>query len=565
MMNYRAAVVCHARRKTLPRRACWSASLLVAASSCIIQTAAAQIMWQEGGVPAAGISTRVVAISLAEDGVGGTYIVWADTVDGSKGIFVQHLDIAGNRLWGENGIRIPADTGQQDGPRVVGDDGGGAIVVWTNTQVSRQRVLAQRLDPMGSPLWDSLGVQVCTLGYVTGITDVSASSFIVSFSSSHVAFHGIWLQRMSLDGARLWGSQGIYLHQTSENEIVRNYATLSDGAGGAYVGSEEIYVTGSPPYPQYYVNGGVDHITSGGSSALSLGLISGHTSGSMGWPEPLLSIVSAQSGNLIVGVMSQFGSGTYMMRKLVSDTLTWTPAQLSTIYGHQLQTVPTASGGVIGLVSQFIGRLLVVQRCDSTGPLWGTMGLVVDSSSRGAIVADDSSGAVVLFDALRAAWFRATGNVAWTVQLFIADDSLGSFIGVNDRRGGTVVAWTEQRGGHWGIYAQRLDTYTTPGVAEHRQVSLATPALCVTASPNPFHRRTALSWYLDRRSSVNAEVFSASGKLIRTLRAGVVAAGPVRMTWDGRDDRQNVVPRGLYFCRVEGGDLWQTAKIVKVE
>ena len=54
------------------------------------------------------------------------------------------------------------------------------------------------------------------------------------------------------------------------------------------------------------------------------------------------------------------------------------------------------------------------------------------------------------------------------------------------------------------------------------------------------------------------------GRRVRTLVAGVLPSGPHERTWDGRDDRGNLAPAGLYFVRLREADETLTERFVQL-
>jgi hypothetical protein len=80
--------------------------------------------------------------------------------------------------------------------------------------------------------------------------------------------------------------------------------------------------------------------------------------------------------------------------------------------------------------------------------------------------------------------------------------------------------------------------------------------------PNPFGARLALPLRLAGPRRVHAAVYTAGGRLVRTLRHGLLGAGVHRLVWDGRDDAGALAPSGVYFVRLESGA--DTARTVKV-
>ena len=61
---------------------------------------------------------------------------------------------------------------------------------------------------------------------------------------------------------------------------------------------------------------------------------------------------------------------------------------------------------------------------------------------------------------------------------------------------------------------------------------------------------TVLTYELDEAGMVNVLVFALDGTLVRTIHRGRQGAGTYRYTWDGRNQGDRVVARGIYFIRV---------------
>lgn len=71
--------------------------------------------------------------------------------------------------------------------------------------------------------------------------------------------------------------------------------------------------------------------------------------------------------------------------------------------------------------------------------------------------------------------------------------------------------------------------------------------------PNPFHSSTTIEFALTERANVALQVFSASGRLVRTLARGEYEPGRWWVTWDGTTDAGRMAPRGVYSYRIREG------------
>jgi hypothetical protein len=106
-----------------------------------------------------------------------------------------------------------------------------------------------------------------------------------------------------------------------------------------------------------------------------------------------------------------------------------------------------------------------------------------------------------------------------------------------------------------------VELYTTK---QYVGVKQAPPAGSVpvglAVSPNPCGRNARIRFNLPRTVSAELGVYSADGRLIRTLPA---TGGEV--IWDGTDKAGNPVGRGVYYCRLQGPGFSTSSKLVKTE
>ena len=80
--------------------------------------------------------------------------------------------------------------------------------------------------------------------------------------------------------------------------------------------------------------------------------------------------------------------------------------------------------------------------------------------------------------------------------------------------------------------------------------------------PNPFNPLTWLRYTLPRRSRATLSVYSASGRLVRTLVDEELPPGIHVAKWDGKDDSGEEVASGVYFARLEADGRSAAQKMV---
>ncbi|GJM43597.1 MAG: hypothetical protein DHS20C21_04390 [Gemmatimonadota bacterium] len=82
-------------------------------------------------------------------------------------------------------------------------------------------------------------------------------------------------------------------------------------------------------------------------------------------------------------------------------------------------------------------------------------------------------------------------------------------------------------------------------------------------TPNPFQTATTLRFAVPANApSHSVAVFDISGRLVRQLANGAVAAGMHSVTWNGRDTAGREVSAGIYFVQLTVGDAVDTHKVV---
>jgi hypothetical protein len=82
--------------------------------------------------------------------------------------------------------------------------------------------------------------------------------------------------------------------------------------------------------------------------------------------------------------------------------------------------------------------------------------------------------------------------------------------------------------------------------------ALAEPVLMRAPAPNPARAPLSLSFRVFRAGPVRARVVDATGRLVRSVELGTVAAGDRTWTWDGLDGTGQRVKAGVYRVQVFG-------------
>jgi len=90
-------------------------------------------------------------------------------------------------------------------------------------------------------------------------------------------------------------------------------------------------------------------------------------------------------------------------------------------------------------------------------------------------------------------------------------------------------------------------------------------ASLTAARPNPFGGSTAIRYAAARSGPAEIVVFDLSGRRVRTLVSGFVAAGAHEVVWDGRDDTGRPLAAGVYLYRYRTGDIVETQRVALIK
>lgn len=110
------------------------------------------------------------------------------------------------------------------------------------------------------------------------------------------------------------------------------------------------------------------------------------------------------------------------------------------------------------------------------------------------------------------------------------------------------------------VYGAFISPY--PGIEENDSYSGPITFELMENYPNPFNSATSIRYVLPRNSFMRLAIYNIFGQLVRTLEEGEKSAGSHTITWNGRDEQGRSVGSGIYFYRLETGNLKSTNKML---
>jgi poly-gamma-glutamate capsule biosynthesis protein CapA/YwtB (metallophosphatase superfamily) len=83
--------------------------------------------------------------------------------------------------------------------------------------------------------------------------------------------------------------------------------------------------------------------------------------------------------------------------------------------------------------------------------------------------------------------------------------------------------------------------------------------------PIPFRKITTIRYILTQSTIVTLKVYNILGQLVRTLANEAQSPGIKIITWNGQDGLGRDLGAGIYFCRMQAGNMSQAIKIILVD
>lgn len=142
---------------------------------------------------------------------GGSYVSWFDTRNGGYAVYMQNLDLHGNKLWASGGLLIsnnPQNTSLVDYDLEV-DNSGNAIVAFTDIREGSLKPYVYKISPSGQYLWGGNGVGLSTS------TAYQADPKIAVLNNGNIVViwiiaqnpYKIGMHLLSPEGVKLWGDE----------------------------------------------------------------------------------------------------------------------------------------------------------------------------------------------------------------------------------------------------------------------------------------------------------------------------------------------------------------------
>lgn len=168
---------------------------------------------------------------------GGCYISWFDTRSGNYNVYLQRLDVFGNKQFANDGLLIssnPQNTFLVDYDLNVDQNDNALLIFCDIRNGGNLNPYAYKISPAGDFIWGANGVELNPTSDFQANPKIIETSdnnvvaaWIVSTSPTQIA-----LQKISPEGNKLWGSSPVFISSATEGY---NYPSLVESDNGSVI------------------------------------------------------------------------------------------------------------------------------------------------------------------------------------------------------------------------------------------------------------------------------------------------------------------------------------------
>jgi hypothetical protein len=349
-------------------------------------------------------------------------IVWEDDRKGEADLYAQKIMGAGTLLWKEGGILVASASHEQKSPAAASTAAGDLVVVWEDGRHGNQDIYSQKVSANGALLWGESGLAVCAAKGSVVQQNVkmilnAKDEIIIVFEDARTGFSNIYAQKITKSGELAWGYDGISIAKIAAKQI--NPHVVSDGAGGAVIAWEDYRLPDHPAIRAQRIN---SEGKKQWESSIRLAQVkSRQTSPVMISDDAGEAIIAWQDDRDVLSLQD-----IYVQRTTPGGTPRWTKKARTVISANSDQVdIVMVSDGIGGAILAWTDFRegernpdIYSQRINSEGKmLWDEEGILICGAP----------------------------DVQRKPKL------------IPDGEGGAIICWTDKGGGSYDIYAQRVD------------------------------------------------------------------------------------------------------------
>lgn len=196
------------------------------------------VLWEKRGVPVCTALGHESYQVIMSNGAEGAIIAWVDTRNGNNDVFAQQVDGNGAMHWKVDGIPVCTAPGNQNYPVITGDGAGGVLLSWWDMRSGEFDVYAQHVDLAGNASWADNGLAVCVDPNIqnnVAIASNGAGGATLAWNDNRGGdpTFDVYVQQIDAKGVAQWNRNGLLCSAAPDTQCFP--VLVNDGAGGAII------------------------------------------------------------------------------------------------------------------------------------------------------------------------------------------------------------------------------------------------------------------------------------------------------------------------------------------
>ncbi|MCB5272000.1 MAG: T9SS type A sorting domain-containing protein [Candidatus Cloacimonetes bacterium] len=560
--------------------------VLTASGTELLEPDGKQIFW---GLSGDAILKQYMILPRVNDNV----VIWQDTRfanDGSR-IFFQILNEDGQAMLETNGRPVTLQGGgDQEFPHAVVTDDGRTALVWVDKRVDDPNIYAQLIGLNGERLWGDNGIKLTEeqpmaqldpkVSYHNGSFYMGWSNLDTVAGNSIYHVHG---QRI-VNGEKLWGANGIMISILPEAEM-DSECKLAHIVGDTYIWNRVNSMSAGSAMTIWAKRVAEDGNAYPGWE--DAGLQATDVENLMMQVQNLPVAAATPQGVVITWKDLRNYFLQYYAQHITGDgQRLWGDEGMQIADSGQEQEfadITVTAHGIIAAWCEIIDGQhdIRAQKFGFPGnPLWNVLGNEVVAQNTNPenpnLVSFDDNGMLLTWPDFRTAdtensdlyydYLNNDGNlVHGNGGLLLCDAIKAQYepkaTVLNNH---AYVVWADGRSGGkteiLGLYVQKLSNGTVAN-ADLTVPGLQSPKLKQNY-PNPFNPSTTIALDMPQKGEIEIIIYNTKGQLVKKLFKGELKQGTHSFSWNGQDENGNAVSSGLYFYSAQQGSMRQSRKMV---
>ncbi len=463
-----------------------------------------------------------------------------DIRTGDNDVFVYRTNMLGEQIWGPDGIGLSNATPSfEPDPMIAIPDDGNPVFVWqSDVTTAKTGLRLQKVTTDGTKLWgpDGIVYQSSTADNYSFPKIIASdnNSVIVVFVKQGASFYDprfMYAQKFDADGNPLWVAP-VPILETGSLPVVPYIVLESDSAGGVFVAWFDDRIMN-------YFNCFVQHVDNLGHTAMK---------------------VDGQEVSNITGTMRLYPSITYdpqtyrlyvFWREENTDQTLWgLYGQKMSQSGDRLWTDP---GKIYIPLSDIDVDWISARRADSVVMvMYDYYDLGSSMSNRILAFCVNSSGDYV--------W----GDPPVPVSN-VASSKIHREIGYT-HDGQWITIWEDDRNGSTNVFGQNIKRDGTlgpvsVGISDHG-IAAANGMTLSTPYPTPAKEMVSMDVSMKAEERITLDIIDQKGNIVSNITTGILPSGTHHYTWKCEGSDGNSLPSGIYCARLLSEDACLVKKIV---